>query len=622
MQLLTQVSPCDYCYVLRADTVACSILEEFGSVKISKDEIESLNKEIIFRANRDHEKLNFHSTIYGIKVIHLFEKNTRNYFLVLFLSKEFSKRQNELFKTSVEILKSTLEENYNFSEELNDVTHLHESVIYSYSVKKNHYTFISDSIKEIFGVNPTKIINNNYSIIRRIAHSDLHKYRSFIDELKSGKESVVEYQIKDTTGKYRPIRHFGKPIINGETPERIIGIVEDISREKLLEERLDKSEERFTLLVETGKDLVFALNGFGYFVMVNKNGAKSLGYTSQEMLGRHFLEFIDETGKANIASAFQDILSSESVTQFEADIIDKYNNPLVFDFRATPTKEDGLISGMLAIGKNITKQKRSEEKLKDLSTKLTEANRIISLERDRAQQQITILEEINKLKNEFISNVSHELRTPLASIVGFAETIASEEDMPGDMISEFNEIILNEGKRLAKLIDDILDFSKLESEQHDLRKTDCNIVNILNSLSDSYKKQADEKEITFTSEIPEAEIRLFADAERITKAIGDVLSNAIKFTNNGGRVKLIARDFLKEVEIIIVDTGIGIPETEIPKLFERFTKVNRPGTQIPGAGMGLALVKKIINLHKGIIQIKSEVDRGTTVALRLPKIIN
>ena len=210
-------------------------------------------------------------------------------------------------------------------------------------------------------------------------------------------------------------------------------------------------------------------------------------------------------------------------------------------------------------------------------------------------------------------------RTPLASIVGFAETIASDPELSKDMIAEFNNIIYSEGKRLAKLINDILDFSKLESEKEPLEKSKFDVLTLLRQLVENFKTQAEAKKIILTSKIPQAEVIIFADKERINNAISNVISNAIKFTKKEGRVTIIAQDFLKEIEIIISDTGIGIPKSEMPKLFQKFSKVNTPGTQLPGAGLGLSRTKTIIDLHNGLITIQSEVNKGTTVVIRLPK---
>jgi len=494
-----------------------------------------------------------------------------------------------------------------------------ESILYSTGPDASNFYFISDAVKKMFGYSPEDIYNKRVSFLRKIYPQYLKNMREFINNLREGKRSFVEYKFIDSEGVERMVRHTGVPIIKEGDVVRIVGVIYDITDERRIVEELEKSEEKFRILIETANDLIFSLDSYGYFKMVNKSGALSLGYSSEDMLGRHFLEFIDEDNKSEIAVAFQNILSSEEVTNFEASFIDKYGSKLIFDIQARPTKKDEIITGMIAIGRDITERRKDETKLKDLNAKLIEANRINQIERDRAKHQISVLEELNKLKNEFISNVSHELRTPLASIVGFAETMASDEDLPRDAIKEFNSIILTEGKRLAKFINEVLDFSKLETDKNALDISKFDIVPVLLDLYESHKEQAEEKGLTFSKEIPEAEIILNGDKTRIANSIARLLSNAIKFTNKGGRVTVIVQDFLKEVEIIISDTGVGIAEKEIPNLFQKFKKVSRPGTQLPGAGFGLVTVKQIVDLHKGLIQVKSEVNKGTAFIIRLPK---
>ncbi|OGU35981.1 MAG: hypothetical protein A2068_13275 [Ignavibacteria bacterium GWB2_35_6b] len=494
-----------------------------------------------------------------------------------------------------------------------------ESILYSTGPDASNFYFISDAVKKMFGYSPEEIYSKRVSFLRKIYPQYLKNVREFIDNLREGKRSFVEYKFIDSEGIERMVRHTGVPIIKDGDVVRIVGVIYDITDERRIVEELEKSEEKFRILIETANDLIFSLDSYGYFKMVNKSGALSLGYSSEDMLGKHFLEFIDEDNKSEIAVAFQNILSSEEITNFEAAFIDKFGSKLIFDIQARPTKKDEVITGMIAIGRDITERRKDETKLKDLNAKLIEANRINQIERDRAKHQISVLEELNKLKNEFISNVSHELRTPLASIVGFAETMSSDEDLPRDAIKEFNSIILTEGKRLAKFINEVLDFSKLETDKNALDISKFDIIPVLLDLYESHKEQAAEKELTLSKEIPEAEIILNGDRTRIANSIARLLSNSIKFTNKGGRVTIIVQDFLKEVEIIVSDTGVGIAEKEIPNLFQKFKKVSRPGTQLPGAGFGLVTVKQIVDLHRGLIQVKSEVNKGTAFIIRLPK---
>lgn len=500
-----------------------------------------------------------------------------------------------------------------------ETTHNIGSVLYSSDADGKKYNFISDVAYRMFGYTSEDIVSNRINLIRKIDPDYISRFKEFIKKLRNGEDAIIEYKMHDKNDKPMFVRHTGFPIKENNEIVRIVGTITNVTDEFEYRNKLEKSEERFRLLIETAEDLIFTLNSYGYFVTVNSRGARTLGYTPDEIVGKHFLEFVDETNKADIAISFQHILNQEELTSFEVRLVDKFENILTFDINARNIKSDDEIKGLIGIGRDVTDRIKNENKLKDLNSKLIEANRMISIEQDRAKQQITVLEELNRLKNEFVSNVSHELRTPLASIVGFAETIVSDEDLPREMVEEFSNVILSEGKRLARLINDILDFSKLETESDVLEKSDFDIILVLNELKEKWSKTAEQEGITFSTEIPDAQIIINADKERINKAITNLLSNAVKFTNKGGRVTLMARDFLKEVEIIISDTGVGIKKEDIPKLFQKFSKVGRTGMQIPGAGFGLAAVKQIIDLHEGLVKATSELNKGSTFIIKLPK---
>jgi PAS domain S-box-containing protein len=494
-----------------------------------------------------------------------------------------------------------------------------EAVLYATGPVSNDSIFVSNAVEKLFGFTPDEIFENKLTVLRRIYPEYLEYFRFFLDELNSGKSSIVEYKFKDKYNCERFVRHSGTPIIRQGKIEKIVGVILDITEEKEILEKLEKSEERFRLLIDTANDFIFTLDNYGYFLTVNKSGAKSLGYIQSEIIGKHFLELIDEGNKPDVAFAFQKILTSGKMTSFEAAFIDKFGKNVLFEIQASPMIMENKIDGILAISRDITARTKDEMKLKELNAKLIEANRINAIERDRAKHQISVLEELNKLKNEFISNVSHELRTPLASIVGFAETIASDTSLTRETINEFNNIIVTEGKRLAKFINDLLDFSKVEEDKDNIHFDNIDIIPIVNNVAENFRKQAEQKKITLTTEIPEAEIIIKGDKERLSSAFGKILDNSIKFTNKNGRVRIIVQDFLNEVEIIINDTGIGIRENDLPKIFDKFRKVNQKDNQLPGAGLGLTIVKQIIDAHKGLVQVKSEFNKGTTFIVKLPK---
>ncbi len=494
-----------------------------------------------------------------------------------------------------------------------------DSILYSSTLCGSKYFFISDALSRMLGFTKEEFETKKYFLLRRIDKKYFPGFKKFINDLRKGLNSIFEYPFLDKKGLLHYLRHSAIPIYENGQIVRVVGVINDITMQHKIRTELENAEEKFRILVETANDLIFNLNAYGYYVSVNSSGAVSMGYKTEDFIGRHFMDFIEEKNKSDIALAFQKILSSNEVVSFEAFFKDKYGKKVILEIQAQSLRVNNKLIGMVGFGRDITSRLNDENKLKDLNAKLVEANRIISIERDRAKQQLSVLEELNKLKNEFISNVSHELRTPLASIVGFAETIASDREMPAEMIYEFNDIILSEGKRLAKLINDVLDFSKLETVKDVLHKSEFNLAEVTLLAIESYTKAAEEKEIVITQEIPDSEVMMVGDKDRIAKVVSHLLSNAVKFTNQGGRITVSVQDFLEEVELIVSDTGIGIAEEELPKLFQKFHKVSRPGTQKPGAGFGLVVVKQIVDLHKGLLRVRSELNEGTTFIIRLPK---
>ncbi|MCB0742562.1 MAG: PAS domain S-box protein [Ignavibacteriae bacterium] len=393
----------------------------------------------------------------------------------------------------------------------------------------------------------------------------------------------------------------------------------EILNEKLNEIILLDKSDYFHLLAESTSDIAFILNDQGNFVYGNKVFLNQLHYKQEELQGKHFFEFIEENSKPKVSNSFQKIISTKTAVKFETEIVPKVGIEQLYEITLTPIFNNDQLNALVGVGPNLGKVKSEKNKIEELLSKLTEANRLNAIERDRAQQKISVLNELNNLKNEFISNVSHELRTPLASIIGFAETIAEDKNLTVEKAEEFNSVILDESKRLARLINDVLDFSELESEKQKLNKNSLNIIDIINESNIAIKKECDNKKITFTAKIPQSEIMIYADEERVKKVISYILANAVKFTQPNGRITVIAQEFLKEVEIVISDTGVGIPEQNIPLLFDKFSKVKRLGQNLTGAGFGLVTVKQIIDLHKGLIRVKSEVNKGTSFIIRLPK---
>ena len=390
----------------------------------------------------------------------------------------------------------------------------------------------------------------------------------------------------------------------------------NIDLEKL--QKLGDWKELFLGLFDVARELLFVLDEGGLIISINQFGASALDYSAEQLIGKHFMDLVDPV-YTQLVNASINIALKNDDSFFEASLINKFEKVNRYQISIRTVRKDERIIGLIGVGKDVSQQRKIENELNDLKPKLIEAERLISLERARSSHQKMMLDEVNRMKSEFVSNISHELRTPLASIVGFSETIASDPNMPVEMRNEFNLIILNEGKRLAKLINDVLDLSRMETGRIAINKSKVNIVKLLRRMIDNNKTLIDSKNLILTFEAPYDEIIIEVDEERLLQALDSLMENSIKFTNEGGRIKVILNNLYREIEIVITDTGIGIPEKDLPFLFQKFYTVNRPDSDISGAGMGLVFVKQIVDLHKGLINIQSEPNKGTSVLIKLLK---
>lgn len=381
----------------------------------------------------------------------------------------------------------------------------------------------------------------------------------------------------------------------------------------------DEWEEKFNILIKTSPDFIFILDHAGKINLINRTGKDILEYSPEELKGKHFLDIVDKEDSTAVTNSLNRALSDKKQTKFKARLCSLSGQVYPFEFSCSTVLGNGKVFGLIGIGKNLTEKLKHETELQKLKPKLVERERLLSLERARFEPQKSVIEELNRLKYDFISSVSHEFRTTLASIIGFSETIESDSDLSESMKKEFNRVIMSEGKRLAKLINYLLDNSSLENRLVLINKTNVEVLKLVQDVIDANYEFASVKNITVTFEHPLEEIFIEADHENLYQVINALLNNAIRFTGELGRVKLLVNNLFNDVEIAISDTGIGIPERDQPYLFQRFFRVTRRMSEIPSIGVGLVFVKQIIDSHKGLITVQSEVGSGTTFVVKLPK---
>jgi signal transduction histidine kinase len=229
------------------------------------------------------------------------------------------------------------------------------------------------------------------------------------------------------------------------------------------------------------------------------------------------------------------------------------------------------------------------------------------------------LRETMKIKSQFVSTVSHELRTPLTCI---KEGVSIVSDGVAGEINEKQKHFLNLANRnisrLTALINNVLDFQKLDAGKMKLNPQENDVRQVAEEIHETMMLSAKNKEVELFLELDEHLPKATFDRDRIIQVLTNLVSNAIKFTPQAGQVRLSFQQQNDELVIRVSDTGIGIPKEALPKIFEQFYRVQQPGKEIKGTGLGLAIVKKIVILHGGRIEVESELDRGTTFSVFLP----
>jgi signal transduction histidine kinase len=234
---------------------------------------------------------------------------------------------------------------------------------------------------------------------------------------------------------------------------------------------------------------------------------------------------------------------------------------------------------------------------------------------DKSQQ----LEAASRHKSEFLANMSHELRTPLNAIIGFSEVLA--QGMFGDINekqTEYLHDILESGRHLLSLINDILDLSKIEAGRMELELTDFNVSQAIQNASILVRERAIRRGIALHEVIEEGVGDIRGDERKVKQVLLNLLSNAIKFTPEGGRIEVRAASTDGMVEVSVTDTGVGIAPADQEVVFEEFRQVGTADKKAEGTGLGLALAKKFIELHRGRIWVESELGRGSTFTFTLP----
>ncbi|MGA1794289.1 MAG: two-component system histidine kinase PnpS [bacterium] len=233
---------------------------------------------------------------------------------------------------------------------------------------------------------------------------------------------------------------------------------------------------------------------------------------------------------------------------------------------------------------------------------------------------VTELRRLERIRQDFVANVSHELKTPVTIIKGYAETLLDGALNDTQNAREFVEIIHSDADRLARLIDDLLDLSRIESGRLDLSFQSCSITAITERVVAELNRQAGERGIAIRVDIPRNIPKIRADEAAIAQVLLNLIDNAIKYNKTKGTVTISAQEAGTHIKVEIADSGVGIPEKDLDRIFERFYRVDKARSrELGGTGLGLSIVKHLVQEHNGQVSVKSILGQGSAFSFTIPK---
>ncbi|MDU7553020.1 MAG: cell wall metabolism sensor histidine kinase VicK [Streptococcus parasanguinis] len=352
---------------------------------------------------------------------------------------------------------------------------------------------------------------------------------------------------------------------------------------RLTHENLEQETKRLTSILSYMTDGVLATNRRGQIIMVNEMAAKQLNVNPDEVLNTSILDLLSIGDEYDLRSLITE------VPELTIDSQDENGEYLSLRVRfALIRRESGFISGLVAVLHDTTEQDKEERE-----------------------------------RRLFVSNVSHELRTPLTSVKSYLEAL-DDGALSEPVAPDFVKVSLNETNRMMRMVTDLLSLSRIDNEtsQLDIELTNFTafITFILNRF-DKIKSQAQEdtKKYELIREYPITPIWVEIDTDKMTQVIDNILNNAIKYSPDGGKIKVGMKTTDAQLIISISDEGLGIPKKDLPRIFDRFYRVDKARSRAQGGtGLGLAIAKEIIKQHKGFIWAKSEYGKGSTFTIVLP----
>ena len=436
---------------------------------------------------------------------------------------------------------------------------------------------------------PPDRLEEEIDILNRVRRGEVVDHFATIRQRKDG-------QLIDVSVTISPIRDKTGTIIGASKVAR------DITEQK----RGRRADLLLAAIVNSSDDAIVSKNLNGIITSWNAGAERIFGYTPEEMIGQPVLKLLPQDRKAEEPRILEQLRRGERVDHFETMRVRKNGEHFPVSLTISPVRDlSGVIVGASKIARDITETRRAA----------AERDQLLESERTARAQA----ENANRMKDEFLATVSHELRTPLNAIVGWIDVLKTATHDPAEIANAL-EVIERNAHMQAQLINDLLDLGRIASGKMTLHVEPVDISVIARDAIASMSHAAAQKNISIKFITADLHGRLMGDVKRLQQVVWNLLTNAVKFTPNDGRISVTISRINSHVDVSVADTGRGIAPDFLPHVFERFRQADATTTrQHGGLGIGLALVKQLVELHAGTVRAESGgVGQGATFTISLP----
>jgi PAS domain S-box-containing protein len=395
-------------------------------------------------------------------------------------------------------------------------------------------------------------------------------------------------------------RSVSRPLQETEATNRV--------RDELLavQERSEIGALRLAAIVDSSDDAIVSKTLEGVIASWNRGAERMFGWAAEEAVGRHIGLIIPEDRHAEEEDVLARIRRGESVDHYETVRVTKDSRPLNISLTVSPLRDAaGRVIGASKIARDVTERRRLEDERERL---------LLSEQQARAEAEAS-----NRAKDELLATVSHELRTPLNAIIGWARLLQSGA-LDETNRSHAVEVILRSGSIQAQLVEDLLDLSRIVTGRMRFTMQTCEVTTLVEEALDAVRPAAHAKGISLVTAFAPDVGTILGAPDRLRQVVWNLAMNAVKFTPAGGRVEVAVGRSTEQVEIVVADNGIGISPAVLPQVFESFRQEDSSTTRAHGGlGIGLALVKQIVELHGGSVRAQSAgKGKGATFTVTIP----